>query len=143
MRTDGTRHTIKCNHRRPVTLFEDVPSIFDELSDHGFPVAYASRTWEPEWAKSALREFSCGTGPVKNMWSIASGHGWGDVSKVSHFREISKQLAMSMRSMIFFDNEMRNIRDIEPLGATCAYCPEGLTWDIFEAALDQHRATLK
>ncbi len=134
----NTRHTIYCSRRRPVTLFQDVPYIFDMLVDSDIKIAYASRTWEPEWAKAALSQFSCGEKNVVNMWSAAEGHGWGDVSKVSHLSEISKQLNLPFSSMVFIDNEMRNIRDVDKLGATCGYCPDGITVGIFQQTLMEH-----
>ena len=139
----NSRHTIRCSRKRSVTLFQDVPSIFDALVDNSVRIAYASRTWEPEWAKEALRLFPCGTKEVVNMWSAAGAHGWGDVSKVSHLNEISEQFNISFDSMLFFDNEMRNIRDINKLGATCGYCPDGLTTDIFKRALMQHSDAIR
>jgi magnesium-dependent phosphatase 1 len=142
-RDKNSRHTVYCSRRRPVKLFEDVPQIFDDLVDDNIRIAYASRTWEPEWAKAALSEFSCGQSRVVDMWSVAAGHGWGDVSKVSHLSEISKQLSLPISSMVFIDNEMRNIRDITKLGATCGYCPDGLTKDIFKEALIRHSDTVR
>ena len=134
----SSRHTIYCQRRRPVTLFQDVPSIFDDLVDHGVAIAYASRTWEPEWAKEALRQFECGKKKVVNMWSAASGHSWGDIRKTSHMRDISEQLSIPISSMVFIDNDMRNIKDIRPLGATCGYCPDGLDWAVMRNTLMEH-----
>ena len=136
--SNNSRHTIRCSRRRSVTLFDDVPSIFDQLVDHNVKIGYASRTWEPEWAKEALKMFTCGEKGIVNMWSAASAHGWGDVSKISHFKEISEQSNLPFQSMVFFDNEMRNIRDIKKLGASCGYCPDGLNSDIFKKTLLQH-----
>lgn len=137
------RHTIFCQRRRPVTLFHDVPDIFDELTDHGIGIAYASRTWEPEWAKDALRLFTCGKQRVVDMWTVATGHSWGDCSKTSHLSEISRQLALPFSSMVFLDNETRNIRDVAPLGATCGFCPDGLSWEVLRETLVKHSDTIR
>jgi len=122
-----SRKKIFCVRKTPIHLYDDVPEIFDALADDGrIRVGYASRTWEPEWAKAALREVPCGTDGVVNMWSIASGSGWGDHSKVSHLKTVSSQMKISLDSILFYDNEMRNIRDVKPMGVHCCYCPNGL-----------------
>jgi magnesium-dependent phosphatase 1 len=72
------------------------------------------------------------------MWSASSAAGWGDCSKVKHLKEISTQLNLPYGSMVFFDNEMRNIKDISPLGVTCGYCPDGMTLDILRTTLIEH-----
>lgn len=137
-RVNNSRHTVVCSRRRQVSLFKDIPFIFDELVDSDIKIGYASRTWEPDWAKAALAEFSCGRTEVVNMWTAAAAHGWGDVCKVSHLNEISNQLQLPISSMVFIDNEMRNIRDVSKLGATCGYCPNGLTIEIFRDTLIKH-----
>ena len=134
----NSRHTIHCRRRSPVTLFDEVPAIFDLLTDHEIKVSYASRTWEPRWAEEALKEFECGTQRPVSMWSVSAAAGWGDCSKVKHLKEISSLLNVPYESMVFFDNEMRNIRDIQPLGATCGYCPDGMTLDILRDTLMEH-----
>ena len=60
------------------------------------------------------------------MWTIASGSGWGDHSKVSHLKAVSSQMHVPLESILFYDNEMRNIRDVKPMGVHCWYCPDGL-----------------
>lgn len=139
----NSRHTISCRRGRPVTLFHDVPDIFDELTDREIGIAYASRTWEPEWAKDALGQFPCGKRRIVNMWNVAAGHSWGDLSKTSHLSDISRQLALPISSMVFIDNEMRNIRDVSPMGASCGYCPNGLNWQILRETLVQHSDTIR
>jgi magnesium-dependent phosphatase 1 len=128
----GSRDVVLCCHNSRVQLFEDVIDIFDLLIHLNVPIAYASRTWQPSWAKKALEQFKCGTDGASDMWQISVSAGWGDCSKVSHIRKISADLNLPIDSMVFFDNELRNIRDISPLGATCGYCPDGLTMEIFQ-----------
>lgn len=139
----GSRHTIHCKNGSPVTLFGSVPSIFDALVDNGIRVAYASRTWTPRWAEQALESFECGTGELSNMWSASVAQGWGDCSKTKHMNEIAISLSLKLDSMVFFDNEMRNIRDINPLGSVCGYCPDGLTDKVFIATLEKYSDTYR
>ena len=139
-----TRKTIFCARKTPIHLYEDVPEIFDAIADHGrVKVGYASRTWEPEWAKAALRQVPCGNNQVVNMWSIASGSGWGDHSKVSHLKTVSSQMKISLDSILFYDNEMRNIRDVKPMGVHCWYCPDGLTEKGFVQSLQEYSDNIR
>lgn len=39
------------------------------------------------------------------------------------------------KDILFFDDEMRNIRDVSKLGVTCVLADGGLTRDIFEEGL--------
>lgn len=130
-------HTIKCSRGRKIRLFRDVPEIFAAIARHEsvMHVAYASRTWEPSWAKQALAEYI--VPHDKNMWTICAAHGWGDCAKTHHFSEIKKTLGIDYSEMMFFDNERRNIIEIQKLGAYCVYCPEGLTRDIFIESLHE------
>ncbi len=122
-----SRNTLFCSRHTPINLYEDVPFIFDALADDArVKVGYASRTWEPEWAKAALKQVPCGAEKPVNMWTIASGSGWGDHSKVSHLKAVSSQMHVPLESILFYDNEMRNIRDVKPMGVHCWYCPDGL-----------------
>lgn len=33
--------------------------------------------------------------------------------------------------MLFFDNEINNIRNVEKLGVKCIFCPDGMTHEIW------------
>ncbi len=132
-------HTVKCSRGRNIKLFEDVPEIFAVVANHPskMHVAYASRTWEPSWAKEALAAFTLASMDSRrsNMWSVSTAHGWGDCPKTHHFKEIKKTLGIDYREMIFFDNDKSNITEIKKLGAHCAHCPDGLNRDIFLRAI--------
>jgi magnesium-dependent phosphatase 1 len=93
-------HTTNCSRNRPVRLFTEVPEIFSHIVRTDMHVAYASRTWEPEWAKQALHELG--------MWDICTAHGWGDCGKSHHLREIKSTLGIDYSEMMFFDNEQRS-----------------------------------
>jgi magnesium-dependent phosphatase-1 len=134
-----SRKTIICSRKTPIHLYDDVPTIFDSLADDGrIKVGYASRTWEPEWAKAALRQVPCGSDGVVNMWSLSSASGWGDHSKVSHLKTVSSQMGIPLKSIVFYDNEMRNIRDVKPMGVFCSYCPDGLDAKYFMDSLVEY-----
>lgn len=37
--------------------------------------------------------------------------------------------------MLFFDNEMGNIKSVSKLGVKCVYCPDGMTERIWDEGL--------
>lgn len=39
--------------------------------------------------------------------------------------------------MLFFDNEMGNIRSVSKLGVQCVYCPDGMTQAIWDEGLNK------
>ena len=134
----NSRDLVLCSDQRPIRLFRDVPKIFDTLIDLNVPIAYASRTWEPSWAIEALKKFTCGPELQLDMWTVCSFAEWGNHSKVSHIRTVAYGLKVPIESMLFFDNEMRNLRDIAPLGATCGFCPHGMTMEIFRTKMFEY-----
>ncbi len=42
--------------------------------------------------------------------------------------------------MLFFDDEMRNIREVSELGVTCIIVEDGLTLEVFDHGLRQFAA---
>lgn len=114
--------------------------IFRELltAEHfrGCEVAYVSRCDRPAWAAVCLQMFEAVPGvplvEVADYSEIYAG------TKAQHFRAVHKASGVPYRDMLFFDNEMRNCRDVAPLGVTCAYAPDGMTAEAWEAGLAKH-----
>ncbi|EEY55867.1 uncharacterized protein PITG_22198 [Phytophthora infestans T30-4] len=48
-------------------------------------------------------------------------------NKRVHFEQLKKDSGIPYEEMLFFDNEYGNVHDIQKIGVTCAYCPQGLT----------------
>ncbi|OWZ15867.1 Magnesium-dependent phosphatase-1 [Phytophthora megakarya] len=105
-------------------------------------VAVASRTTEPKWAKTCMRLMDVDIGATST--EEESEENEEDVAKTSlqrivdyeaiyprnkrvHFEQLKKDSGIPYEDMLFFDNEYGNVHDIEKLGVTCAYCPQGLT----------------
>ena len=76
-------------------------------------VAWVSCCDEPEWAHECLELFE---------------------SLREEFPDIE------FHEMLFFDNEMRNIHNVEKLGVKCVYCPDGMTESIWEDGLKLFRS---
>ncbi|RLN86461.1 hypothetical protein BBJ28_00004702 [Nothophytophthora sp. Chile5] len=112
-------------------------------------VAVASRTTEPKWAKTCMRlmDVTLGGGVstteddaedgddaeaegetvIRSLQSIVDYEPIYPRNKRVHFEQLKKDSGVAYEDMLFFDNEYGNVADIQRLGVTCAYCPQGLT----------------
>lgn len=59
----------------------------------------------------------------------------GQSNKRVHFEQLAKDTGMAFSDMLFFDNEGRNINNVERLGVTSILCPRGLTKEVWEQGL--------
>jgi hypothetical protein len=65
-------------------------------------------------------------------------------NKKTHFQNLKKEYpALEYHDMIFFDNEMGNIRSVSALGVHCVFCPDGLTEEIWGSALREFAAEME
>ena len=79
------------------------------------------------------------------MWQTAEGESIGNYidssqiyksNKQEHFKKLkSEYKSIDYSEMLFFDNEMGNIRSVSKLGVKCVYCPDGMTEKIWEEGL--------
>jgi magnesium-dependent phosphatase 1 len=112
---------------RPFRLFADVVDILDELDGEGVPMAVASRTEQPSWAREILE-----------LMGIRERFAFEEIypgSKITHFRELSRTSGSAYREMLFFDDEHRNIREVGGLGVRSIEVRNGLTRDSFEEGM--------
>ncbi|KAF1778410.1 Magnesium-dependent phosphatase-1, eukaryotic type [Phytophthora cactorum] len=63
----------------------------------------------------------------KSLLSIVDYEAIYPRNKRVHFEQLKKDSGIPYEDMLFFDNEYGNVHDIQKLGVTCAYCPQGLT----------------
>ena len=113
---------------RHIRLYPEVLSILDDVDDLGLPMALASRTDRPDWAAELLELLG-----VKDRFryqEIFPG------SKVTHLSNISKASGISMQSMLFFDDEQRNLTDLEPYGVHCTLVKQGMNEELFSRGLE-------
>ena len=104
-----------------VRLYPDVMEIMAAMDAAGIPMGLASRTGEPEWARELL-----------GLLGVAGRFGFEEIypgGKPAHFAELRRQSGVDYHSMLFFDDESRNIRDIDALGVTCVEVRSGLSWE--------------
>ncbi|KAG7377421.1 hypothetical protein PHYBOEH_000879 [Phytophthora boehmeriae] len=116
-------------------------------------VAVASRTTEPKWAKTCMRLLDVDIGGrntppsvddvddgeaedtdeseedvvKRSLQSVVDYEAIYPRNKRVHFEQLKKDSGVPYEDMLFFDNEYGNVSDIQRLGVTCAYCPQGLT----------------
>lgn len=116
---------------RKVRLYPDVIPLLDWCDRHGLPMALASRTEQPSWARELLTLLK-----ISDRFIQAEIY---PTSKLRHFAAIREETQIDCGEMIFFDDEMRNIREVGSIGVRSVFVREGLTSDVFHAALDRHR----
>ncbi|WP_182865249.1 hypothetical protein [Stieleria mannarensis] len=59
---------------------------------------------------------------------------------MKHFAALHQTTGIGFESMLFFDDEMRNIREVSELGVTCIIVEDGLTLEVFDHGLRQFAA---
>jgi magnesium-dependent phosphatase 1 len=98
-------------------------------------IAWVSTCDYPDWGRECLSVFktldgesldACLMNPACSLLYHAN--------KRNHFQKLkSLYPEILYEEMIFFDNQMNNIRDVSVLGVNCIYCPDGLTKKAWEA----------
>jgi len=93
-------------------------------------IGAASRTEYPKWSQQCLKLLKV---PINNEWkNVSELIHVSEIypgNKKSHFEKIKKETGLEYNQMVFFDNEMRNVKDVSKLGVTCFYTPNGMTID--------------
>lgn len=110
-----------------VVIYSDIFKAFDFIDELGVPIAAASRTNQPGWARDLL-----------SLHGLADRFRWSEIypsSKVAHFRELASASQASYSEMLFFDDEMRNIDEVGALGVHSIHVADGFRWEVFERGL--------
>lgn len=113
---------------RLLELYPDVLAILDDVDDLGLPMALASRTERPDWARELLA-----------LFGIADRFAFQEIypgSKVKHLKKIADISRITLEKMLFFDDEYRNLVDLEPLGVRCQHVAAGMTEELFSQGLE-------
>jgi magnesium-dependent phosphatase 1 len=104
-----------------------VKAVLDELDEIGIPLALASRTERPDWARHLL-----------DRLGIRKRFQYEEIfpdSKVTHLRNLSRSSGVRLEDMLFFDDEMRNLYDLRPLGVQCVFVPDGMNGTLFRQGI--------
>ncbi|XP_060677460.1 magnesium-dependent phosphatase 1 [Hemiscyllium ocellatum] len=112
---------------RKVNLYAEVTEVLQALQRDGIQIAAASRTGEVTGANQLLNIFNLDSYFVQK--EIYPG------SKVTHFTRIKQATRIQFSEMIFFDDEPRNITDVEKLGVLCVLVRNGMTLKLLQEGL--------
>ena len=93
-------------------------------------MALASRTEQPAWARELV-----GLLGLTDRFAFAEIY---PASKLSHFKALRKLSGIEFKEMLFFDDEMRNIREVSQLGVSAVHVSDGLHADLFQESLDSY-----
>ena len=128
---DPTTGVVRCSGGEKMKYLGDSKAVLNDIATNevwqNTRVVYVSRTNYPEAAV-----------PLLSLMDVNESHTMADVSvmewnqiypanKQTHFSKLLKLSGVPLRDMLFFDNQMDNIRSVSALGVTCVYTPEGLT----------------
>ncbi|KAJ8919822.1 hypothetical protein NQ315_006351 [Exocentrus adspersus] len=118
---DSYGTTIRC--------YPEVPEVLEKLHCEGYALAVASRTPEIEAAKQLMSLF--GWEKYFKYKQIFPG------CKVAHFNKIKEQSGLDFSEMMFFDDENRNIRDVNELGVTAVLVKNGVSKKVVDDAIQE------
>ncbi len=110
--------------QRKIMLYPDVINILSYLKNKNIKIAIASRTEEPEWAKEILDLFD-----IRHLFDYEEIF---PDRKTTHLKNISQKSGIRYEEMIFFDDEERNIEDVEKLGVKSILLKNGISIDIVQ-----------
>lgn len=124
-RSDDNKTKIVDGSGRRVSYFPDSESILLHLKDTpGISVACASRTGAIDYAKKLLKALNWTD--LFDYREIFPG------SKITHFRNLAKSSGIEFKDMLFFDDENRNVVDVQGLGVTCVHAHDGMSWCVLK-----------
>jgi len=92
--------------------------VLEYLSKENIPMAIASRTGEIDGANQLLNLFDWNK--YFKYKEIYPG------CKINHFNEFAKESNIPFKSMLFFDDEHRNISDLSKEGVACVLVKKGV-----------------
>ena len=120
-----------------VRLLGDSANILRELKyeQPDIITTWVSCTDEPSWAEECLKKFTTKEG--ESIGSLVNGQPQiFKANKQEHFKRLLKAYpTLVYEDIIFFDNEMGNIRSVSKLGVLAIYTPDGMTREVWNEGL--------
>jgi magnesium-dependent phosphatase-1 len=100
-----------------------------------------SCTDEPTWAQECLTKFK--TTPANESLSVCVDSSQiYKANKQTHFQMLQKEYPdIAFSEMMFFDNEMHNVKSVRKLGVHGVCCPNGMTEEVWQEALIEYSAS--
>ncbi|KAF5733366.1 putative Magnesium-dependent phosphatase [Tripterygium wilfordii] len=111
----------ECRSKREMpSLYPHAKGILHALKDKGIDVAVASRSPTADIAKTFLGKLS-----LTSMFVVREiFSSW--THKTEHFQKIHTRTGVPFKSMLFFDDEDRNIRAVSKMGVTSILVGNGV-----------------
>ncbi|KAL9461102.1 hypothetical protein AB3S75_004155 [Citrus x aurantiifolia] len=104
-------------------LYPHAKGILGALKEKGIHVAVASRSPAPDIAKTFLHKLG-----IHSMFvPMEIFSSWSH--KTDHFRRIHRKTGVPFSSMLFFDDENRNIEAVSTMGVTSILVDNGINLD--------------
>lgn len=112
---------------RWIRLYPEVLEIMNLLKENNKFIAAASRTYEPGWAQDLLQLLD-----IDKYFDLKEIY---PSTKVHHFKNIQNHFGIPYSEMVFFDDEYRNIVEVEKLGVHAQFVKNGITLKIVKPFL--------
>jgi magnesium-dependent phosphatase 1 len=156
---------VKDKYGEEFKFYPSIPYLLPALRNKPIPVAAASRTHAPELAREFLRTLQLPPPPPtshspssdtethlsasKQPIPASSAAPEKAISffdhleiypgsKIKHFERLHKTTGIAYEEMLFFDDEKRN-REVERLGVTMKWVPDGVDMQVFEEGVREWR----
>ena len=125
--------TVLDRHGHPISLYSNARSILKTLHAHKCKIGVASRSETPGWARQVLRLMFDKELIAEDTVEIYP------TSKVKHFKAFRKNTGVDYSEMLFFDDENRNVVQVEKLGVKSRYVERGITIDEISEGIQDWR----
>lgn len=112
---------------RHIRLYPEVLPLLWELKERGCPLAVASRTGAPDWARELMELFK-----IRHYFDFEEIY---PADKTRHFRRLAEKSGLAFEDMVFFDDEYPNIRDVFALHVHAVHVQNGITRKLVMDAL--------
>eukprot|EP01018_Ginkgo_biloba_P015044 Gb_15765 [translate_table: standard] len=132
---DYTLWPFWCECRSPTekpSLYPQATGVLNALKDKGVSMAVASRTPTPDTAKVFLNKL----GIASHFTAMEIYPSW--THKTEHFQKIQQKTGVPFKSMLFFDDEGRNIEAVSNMGVTSILVGNGVNLDALRTGLTNY-----
>ncbi|KAF7047747.1 hypothetical protein CFC21_056632 [Triticum aestivum] len=122
--------------RESPSLYRHAKGIICALKEKGVDMAIASRSPTSDIARVFIDKLELQ--PMFVAQEIFSS--W--THKTEHFQKIHRKTGVPYKSMLFFDDEDRNIQSVSKMGVTSVLVNNGLNLDMFKLGLSNFATTV-
>jgi len=146
-------HVVTDRSGSRIKFYKDVPLIIHSLKRHDIKIGLASRTGAISWAEQIvqliplplIQEDETPKSEIysKTLKDVVDAMEIYPTSKVRHIKQIAKKFDINLNEILFFDDEIRNIRDIKGIGITSILVDDGMTVEVLQEGLRQYNKNMK